>query len=103
LLGFVIYDNISFLLELGEMSPELVDTYFEENTGIVLTFLVQLFVAGGAAIIATWAYSVIPAITRWQGTLGKRILGLAMVRSSDGGPVGLWRATGRFLAFGAIF
>ena len=53
----------------------------------------------GFQILATWLYYAFCESSAWQGTIGKKVLGLR-VTDLDGNPISFGRATGRY--FGMI-
>jgi uncharacterized RDD family membrane protein YckC len=63
-------------------------------SGVIVTFFFGFFVicvAGG------WLYSALLESSEWQGTVGKKLLGLK-VTDLAGQQISFWHATGRFFS-----
>lgn len=83
------------LLESLARNPNLMAEYEVSRIDEMIQFTL-LFVGGWVVASLGSLFYYGWAMTRgWQGTLGKRLMGLAVVRVGSGEPVGLWRAVGR--------
>ena len=66
----------------------------EDNPQFVFTVAPAVWIIGFAV---SWAYEAILTSSEWQGTVGKRVLGLK-VTDLNGNRISLGRATGRFFS-----
>lgn len=73
--------------------------YENEERTRVLGFALAMFAGLSVYTLCFWLYHAVPTSRRWQGTLGKRIVGIAVVRAGTGEAVGFWRATGRVISY----
>jgi uncharacterized RDD family membrane protein YckC len=48
-------------------------------------------------VFPAWPYFALMEGSRWQATIGKRLMGI-VVTDEDGGPIGVWRASVRYVA-----
>jgi uncharacterized RDD family membrane protein YckC len=63
-----------------------------------ITMLVGwVFVLVGVSVLITWLYHALMESSRWQATVGKRVLGL-IVTDMAGQPISFGRASGRHFA-----
>lgn len=69
----------------------------EEAVGAGIALIVTYLGAMGGQFVIGWLYSAIMESSRFQGTLGKIVLGIR-VTDLSGQRVGFGRATGRYFA-----
>jgi uncharacterized RDD family membrane protein YckC len=65
--------------------------------GMPPAFFLFITLCWGVGIFGTWLYFALLESSEWQGTAGKRILGL-IVTDMEGRKVTFMRATGRYFA-----
>ncbi len=59
--------------------------------------MISVLLFEGCALFGLWLYFAILESSAWQGTVGKKVLGLR-VTDLDGNRISFGRATGRFFA-----
>jgi uncharacterized RDD family membrane protein YckC len=64
---------------------------------LVGVFLPRLLFVMVVLLVGTWLYCALMESSSWQGTVGKKVLGL-YVTDMDGNRISFGKATGRFLA-----
>lgn len=70
---------------------------FSTNPYVIANAMGTIWAFQGAAFIAQWLYSALMESSSWQGTVGKRALGI-IVTDYNGARIGFGQATGRFFA-----
>jgi len=73
------------------------DAINSPSTGMLLLIVCLELLFYGGALIGSWLYFALLESGKWQGTLGKRVLGLR-VTGIDGQHIGFGRASGRYFA-----
>ena len=100
MLGIVI-----FMLSLGTSDAVMIllnDPYIETLTAeqemdLVIRYIVSLFAIIAISYIVSIAYFAGLHASKWQGTVGKKLLGLK-VSDIQGRKISFWRALGRYAA-----
>ena len=65
--------------------------------GLPPAFVLFLMFCGALSLFGTWLYFALLESSEWQGTAGKKVLGL-IVTDMEGRRVTFWRATARYFA-----
>ncbi|TWT15585.1 RDD family protein [Reyranella sp. CPCC 100927] len=85
----IVFASMSGALSSGD--EQAVANAFADNIGIFIVVYLLAFVGA-------WLYEAMMNSSAAGGTLGKRALGLRVVRGTDGSRISFGRATGRFFA-----
>ncbi len=64
---------------------------------MIVAIIGTAFTYGCIVMLGTWLYDALLTSSSWQGTVGKRVLGLK-VTDEAGNRISFGRATGRFFA-----
>ncbi len=86
-----------FLLLGGALGLSMGSIAQSPNGMAVGSLMGGLLLFDGCALLGVWLYYAILESSAWQGTIGKKVLGLR-VTDLNGNPVSFGRATGRFFA-----
>jgi uncharacterized RDD family membrane protein YckC len=94
-IGFVILGKLVSLARVSSIfslePPDNMDDWYD----VLGLGAVVLFFAGFLAI--SWIYHAVMESSVWQGTIGKRALGI-VVTDLNGAKIDFWRASGRFFS-----
>jgi uncharacterized RDD family membrane protein YckC len=84
-------------LGIGGIIEEAVHNQDPFLNGPPPAFILFMVLCWGLGLFGTWLYFALLESSEWQGTAGKRVLGL-IVTDMQGGRVTFLRATGRYFA-----
>ena len=87
----------AMLLGLGGIISNLPRNQDPFANGMPPAFFLFITLCWGVGIFGTWLYFALLESSEWQGTAGKRVLGL-IVTDMEGRKVTFMRATGRYFA-----
>ncbi len=90
----VVLSPLFFIYVLPAMIKASQGGFDEDNPHFVFAFAPAVWII---AFAVSWAYEAFLTSSEWQGTVGKRVLGLK-VTDLNGNRISLARATGRFFA-----
>jgi uncharacterized RDD family membrane protein YckC len=88
-----------FILILPRMIPIFEDAQRnrEPSPEMIVAIIGTAFTYGCIVMLGAWLYDALLTSSSWQGTVGKKVLGLK-VTDEAGNRIGFGRATGRFFA-----
>jgi uncharacterized RDD family membrane protein YckC len=87
----------AMLLGIGGMLENIPHNQDPFMNGLPPAFVLFVMFCGGLSLFGTWLYFAFLESSEWQGTLGKKVLGL-IVTDMAGHKVTFWRATARYFA-----
>lgn len=99
IVGCVFLIIFGFLAAVTGIGSTLRNIRPGEDPGDVVALLgvTLIFAVLGIALVGVWLYHALLESSSWQGTLGKKVLGLA-VTDTEGRRISFGRASGRYFA-----
>jgi len=99
IVGSVFLIIFGFLAALTGIGSTLRNIRPGEDPGDVVALLgvTVIFAVVGIALVGVWLYHALLESSSWQGTLGKKVMGLA-VTDTEGRRISFGRASGRYFA-----
>lgn len=97
LINCVLWPIMAILSSVGVLGAGAISRNAEDPAAALALLAGILFILVPVAFAVSWLYEALLTSSSWQGTIGKRILGLKVVDDA-GRPIGFGRATGRHFA-----
>ncbi|MFJ7856797.1 RDD family protein [Peribacillus sp. NPDC097206] len=89
--------NLIWLGSMSSVQEDMLDPNYEPGGGEILAFMGGTFITLFLAILISFLYYTLLHSSKWQGTVGKKLLNIKVV-DLNGNRIGFGKAAGRYFA-----